>query len=92
MSKKEENTEDNISIAGASPRYTKKKAGVPVNSPAENTIGERVAKIEGKLEKHVKTQEELYHERKAKYDANVAKRKDKDAKKAKFLADLEDQD
>lgn len=50
--------------------------------------GERLARVEGKLEKE-KSQEELYIERKQKYEANVAKRKAKDAKRAKALSDIE---
>lgn len=39
-----------------------------------------------------KSQEEMYHERKAKYLANVAKRKAKEDKKAKMLKELEGED
>lgn len=52
-------------------------------------LTERIAYLEGKL-KAEKSQEELYQERKAKYDANVKKRKDKDAKLAAAKKEIED--
>ena len=50
----------------------------------DKEMAERIAYLEGKLQKE-KDQEELYHERKRKYEANVAKRKEKEAKKKAAL-------
>lgn len=53
-------------------------------------VGERVAKLEAKLETP-QTEEERYHARKAKYLANVEKRKAKDARRAELERKLEDE-
>ncbi len=57
---------------------------------SQSNLGERIARVEGKLERE-KTQEELYIERRQKYEKNIAARKAKEAKKSQFLQDLEDE-
>lgn len=66
-----------------------KSAGGDSNS----AMAERISFLEGKLQKE-KSQEELYHERKAKYDAGVVKKQEKRDKVAAALKaiDAEDQD
>lgn len=55
------------------------------------TLKERIAHLEGKLQSE-KSEEELFVERRQKYNRNVAVRKAKDAKKVQALADIEGED
>lgn len=65
-------------------------ADARTHGPSSDML-ERIAFLEGKL-KVEQSEEQLYQERKAKYQANVAARKDKEARKKQALADIENGD
>ncbi len=70
-------------------KYSQEESSDQHSRPAD--MGERVARLEGKMEKE-KSQEELYQERYAKYQANVAKKAEKAKKQADALRAIEDED